>query len=217
MQEIAPPEDADAFFAGLDHLDTQYGRDFVDWYNGSLVDHGERVLRTVIRTLGRDFPEADIGYKVPGIHWSMTNPAHPRAAEVTTGLVQTSVDLDSWETGHGYQRVVELANRFDGGPREVVLHFTALEMDDQDVPPQYSLAQTLVGWVGDHAYRAGVELKGENALAGGVHTDEGWDNIEEAFATWGYLGLTVLRMDDVASGTGQRRYAEFIAEYRLDA
>ncbi len=55
-----------------------------------------------------------------------------------------------------------------------------------------------------------------NALAGGVHTDEGWDNIEEAFATWGYLGLTVLRMNDVASGTGQRRYAEFIAEYGPD-
>jgi hypothetical protein len=217
VTEIGPPEDAEAFFTSLAYRDTQYGRDFVDWYNGSLVDHGERVLGTVIRTLGADFPEADVGYKVPGIHWSMTNPAHPRAAEVTTGLVQTSVDLDSWATGHGYQRIVELANRFDGGPREVVLHFTALEMDDQDVPPQYSLAQTLVEWVGDSAFRAGVELKGENALAGGVQSDEGWDNIEEAFATWGYLGLTVLRMSDVASGTGATRYAEFIATYRPGA
>ncbi len=214
--QIGPPEDAGAFFASLAYLDTQYGRDFVDWYNGSLVDHGERVLRTVVAALGGDFPEADIGYKVPGIHWSMTNPAHPRAAEVTTGLIQTSVDLDSWATGHGYQRVVELANRFDGGPREVVMHFTALEMDDQDVAPQYSLAQTLVGWIGDYAYRAGVELKGENALAGGVQSDEGWDNIEEAFEQWGYLGLTVLRMGDVSSGTGARRYAEFIATYSPD-
>jgi hypothetical protein len=214
--QIGPPEDAGAFFASLAYLDTQYGRDFVDWYNGSLVDHGERVLHTVVAALGGDFPEADIGYKVPGIHWSMTNPAHPRAAEVTTGLIQTSVDLDSWATGHGYQRVVELANRFDGGPREVVMHFTALEMDDQDVAPQYSLAQTLVGWIGDYAYRAGVELKGENALAGGVQSDEGWDNIEEAFEQWGYLGLTVLRMGDVSSGTGARRYAEFIATYSPD-
>ena len=216
VAEIAPPADADAFFTSLAYRDTQYGRDFVDWYNGSLVDHGERVLRTVIRTLGNDFPEAAIGYKVPGIHWSMTNPAHPRAAEVTTGLVQTSVDLDSWASGHGYQRIVELANRFDGGPREVVLHFTALEMDDSDVAPQYSLAQTLVGWIGDFAHRAGVEVKGENALAGGVHSDEGWDNIEEAFEQWGYLGLTVLRMSDVASGTGQHRYARFIATYSPD-
>ncbi|SDX99437.1 Glycosyl hydrolase family 14 [Geodermatophilus africanus] len=213
VDEIGPPADAEAFFTGLAYRDTQYGRDFVDWYNGSLVDHGERVLRTVVATLGGDFPEADIGYKVPGIHWQMTHPVHPRATEVTTGLVQTSVDLDSWATGHGYQRIVELANRFDGGAREVVLHFTALEMDDQPGPEAYSLAQTLVGWIGDHAYRAGVGLKGENALAGGVQSNEGWDNIEEAFATWGYLGLTVLRMSDVASGTGQRRYAEFIAEY----
>ncbi|RBY75267.1 beta-amylase [Geodermatophilus sp. TF02-6] len=216
VDQICPPQDADAFFAGLDYLDTQYGRDFVDWYNGSLVDHGERVLRTVVRTLGEDFPEADIGYKVPGIHWSMTNPAHPRAAEVTTGLVQTSVDLDSWATGHGYQRIIELADRFDGGPREVVVHFTALEMDDQDAPPAYSLAQTLVGWIGDYAFRAGVELKGENALAGGVRSDEGWDDIEEAFEQWGYLGLTVLRIGDVSSGTGADRYARFIKTYSPD-
>jgi hypothetical protein len=50
-----------------------------------------------------------------------------------------------------------------------------------------------------------------------VQSDEGWDNIEEAFATWGYLGLTVLRMSDVASGTGATRYAEFIATYRPGA
>jgi hypothetical protein len=31
--------------------------------------------------------------------------------------------------------------------------------------------------------------------------------------TRGHLGLIVLRMGDVASGTGQRRYADFIAEY----
>jgi hypothetical protein len=30
------------------------------------------------------------------------------------------------------------------------------------------------------------------------------------------LDLTVLRMSDVASSTGQRRYAEFITEYSPD-
>jgi hypothetical protein len=49
-----------------------------------------------------------------------------------------------------------------------------------------------------------------------VQSDEGWDNIEEAFEQWGYLGLTVLRMGDVSSGTGARRYAEFIATYSPD-
>ncbi|MGY1668067.1 family 14 glycosylhydrolase [Geodermatophilus sp. SYSU D00696] len=211
--EIAPPADAEAFFTSRAYMDTQYGRDFVDWYNGSLVDHGERVLTTVIRTLGNEFPEADIGYKVPGIHWQMTHPVHPRATEVTTGLIQTSVDENSWATGHGYARIVELANRFDGGPREVVMHFTALEMDDQNYAPQYSLAQTLVQWIGDYGFRAGVDLKGENALSGGVTWDGGWDNINEAFDGWGYLGLTVLRMNDVAEGVGETRYAQFIQKY----
>lgn len=209
--QIRPPRDADAFFEDGDYVDTRYGRDFVDWYNGSLVEHGESMMRTVTRALGGSFADATIGYKVPGIHWAMTHPVYPRAAEVTTGLIQTSLPLDSWRSGHGYRRVVELAGDV-GGRREVVMHFTALEMDDNPGPEGYSLAKTLVGWVGDHAYRAGTPLKGENALSGGVQDDRGWDNIEDAFEQWGYVGLTVLRMGDVAEGTGARRYSTFVAD-----
>lgn len=212
-RQIRPPQDADAFFADGDYVDTRYGRDFVDWYNGSLVEHGERMLRTVTRALGGSFRDAEIGYKVPGIHWNMTHPVYPRATEVTTGLIQTSIPLDSWRTGHGYRRIIELGGEV-GGRREVVLHFTALEMGDNPGPEGYSLAKTLVGWVGDYAYRADVKVKGENALAGGVQYDYGWDQIEDAFAMWGYQGLTVLRMGDVAEGTGATRYAAFIAANR---
>jgi beta-amylase len=213
-EEIRPPQDPDNFFTGGAYRNSQYGRDFVDWYNGSLVDHGERMLGTVIKALGPAFPESKIGYKVPGIHWTMTNPVNPRATEVTTGLIQTSVDVNSPDTGRGYKKIIDLANRFDGTGRTVVLHFTALEMGDQDFPPQYSLAKTLVGWIGEYAYRAGVELKGENALQGGVQYDFGWDQINDAFDNWGYLGLTVLRMGDVADGTGATRFAQFIDKYR---
>ena len=212
--QIAPPADAETFFTSRAYLDTPYGRDFVDWYNGSLVDHGERMIETVVRAIGRDFPRADIGYKVPGIHWTMTNPVHPRATEVTTGLIRTSVDLDARATGHGYARIIDLANRVDVRGRTVAVHFTALEMDDQDVPPQYSLAKTLVGWFGQYAHDAGVELKGENALAGGLYGEQGWVNINDAFDTWGYLGLTVLRMSDVSEGLPAERYAQFIDKYR---
>ena len=212
VRQIRPPADAEAFFQSGAYRDTRYGRDFVDWYNGSLVDHGERMLDTVIGALGKHFRRADIGYKVPGIHWQMLHPVHPRATEVTTGLVQTSVDMDAWSTGHGYARIVELADRFR--KRHVVMHFTALEMGDNPGPDAYSLAKTLVGWIGDYAYRVGTDLKGENALSGGVQYDFGWDQINDAFETWGYLGLTVLRMGDVAEGTGATRYAQFIEEYR---
>lgn len=212
--QITPPADAETFFTSRAYLDSQYGRDFVDWYNGSLVDHGERMIETVTRAIGRSFPAADIGYKVPGIHWTMTNPVNPRATEVTTGLIQTSVDLDARATGHGYQRIIDLANRVDVRGRTVAVHFTALEMDDQDFPPQYSLAKTLVGWFGQYAYDAGVELKGENALNGGLYGEQGWTNINDAFDTWGYLGLTVLRMTDVSEGFPAERYAQFIDKYR---
>jgi len=57
---------------------------------------------------------------------------------------------------------------------------------------------------------------GGTSLAGGVGSDEGWDNINEAFETWGYLGLTVLRIGDVSSGVGAARYAEFIKTYSPD-
>lgn len=212
--QITPPADAETFFTSRAYIDTQYGRDFVDWYNGSLVDHGERMIETVTRALGRDFATADIGYKVPGIHWTMTNPVNPRATEVTTGLIQTSIDLDARDTGRGYERIVDLANRVDVGGRDVALHFTALEMFDQDFPPQYSLAKTLVGWIGQYANDAGVKLKGENALNFLLYDNGNWDNINEAFDRWGYLGLTVLRMSDVSEGLPRDRYAQFIDKYR---
>ena len=222
VAQIRPPADADAFFDSGAYRDSAYGRDFVDWYNGSLVAHGRRMLTTVATELRGHFRGADLGYKVPGIHWQMgAGSPYPRATEVTTGLIQTSVDTSAWSTGHGYDRIVRLGARPIAG-RHVVMHFTALEMGDNDPGEPdaatglrpYSLAKTLVGWIGDYAYRVGTDLKGENALSGGVQYDFGWDQIEDAFAHWGYLGLTVLRMNDVADGTGATRYAKFIVTYR---
>jgi hypothetical protein len=179
------------------------------------------MLGTVIDALGKHFRKADIGYKVPGIHWQMGDGSpYPRATEVTTGLIQTSVDTSAWRTGHGYARIIGLGARPIHG-RHVVMHFTALEMGDNNPGEPdaatglrpYSLAKTLVGWIGDYAHRVGTDLKGENALSGGVQYDFGWDQINDAFDTWGYLGLTVLRMADVAEGTGATRYAQFIDKY----
>jgi hypothetical protein len=34
--------------------------------------------------------------------------------------------------------------------------------------------------------RRGRTQRVDDDLAGGVRSDEGWDDIEEAFATWGY-------------------------------
>ncbi len=211
--QIQPPSNAGSFFSALDYQNTQYGKDLIDWYNKSLVDHGERMLDTVLTALGSSFPGAEIGYKVPGVHWSMTGPT-PRAAEVTAGLVQTSVDMNSTTTGRGYSNIVGLANRVADSGRGVILHFTCLEMGNQNYAPQYSQAQTLVGWIGAEAARQSVDVKGENALAGNITSNFGWDNVNQAFDNFPYVGMTVLRVDNVASGTGATRYAQFIQKYR---
>ncbi|SDS14736.1 Glycosyl hydrolase family 14 [Nocardioides scoriae] len=203
--QVASPRDADAFFEDGTYASTRYGRDYVDWYNGSLVSHGKRMLTTVSKALGSGFRYADLGYKVPGIHWQMGQGSpYPRATEVTTGLIQTSVDEQAWSTGHGYAKIIELAGRIPTR-RDVEMHFTALEMDDNNPGEPfngglrpYSLAKTLVGWIGDYAARVDTDLKGENALNGGLYSEQGWANIQDAFDQWGYLGLTVLRMQDVS-------------------
>jgi len=65
----------------------------------------------------------------------------------------------------------------------VNLHFTALEMDNcEDTHTcqiDASQAKALVFWVARRLTPIG-DYQGENALAGGVTSDHGWDNIENA-------------------------------------
>lgn len=211
--QIQPPSNAGFFFTSGDYRNITYGKDFIDWYNQSLVTHGRTVLDAVSAALGTSFAGVPLGYKIPGVHWAMTNPSYPRAAEVAAGLVQTSVDMNAAATGHGYTKVVSLATQVNT-TRQVILHFTCLEMSNQYTSPAYSGAQDLVFWVAQHAQSKGVAIKGENALAGGVATTAGWDNIVNAFDYAPYVGLTVLRVGDVASGLGMSRFASFIARYR---
>jgi len=215
ISKIQPPDNAEFFFNHGDYMNTQYGKDFVDWYNQSLVNHGNTLLTNVIKTLGNSFPSAKIGFKFPGVHWSMgSGSGHPRAAEVAAGLIQTSVDFKEDATGHGYSNIVGLAKTLSTLGRSIVLHFTCLEMDNNDSSPSYSLATDLVLWVANEAKRQGVVIKGENALSSGVTSDHGWDKINNAFNA-SYSGLTILRIGEVSSGgTGQSRYADFIRKYR---
>ena len=213
VSDIQPPANAEFFFSSGDYRTIRYGKDFVDWYNQSLVDHGKTLITNVINTLGTSFPTAAIGYKIPGVHWTMAHPFFPRAAEVAAGLIQTSLDFRADATGHGYANIVGLAKTLSATGRGIVLHFTCLEMDDQEGPDQYSLAKSLVFWVANEARRQGVTIKGENALSNGVTSDHGWDNIENAFAFASYTGFTTLRLGEVASGTGQARYSAFIRKF----
>ena len=211
VSQIGPPTNVDYFFNSYDYQNIQYGRDFFDWYNRSLVDHGRRLIQAAIDAFDNQMGGIEIGIKIPGIHWTMGDPNYPRLAELTAGLIRSSTDNWVPSTGHGYDSIVSAAA---GWSRHINLHFTCLEMGNENYAPAYSRAQDLVFWVADAASRAGVSIKGENALAGGVTTHAGWNNIENALTWASYSGLTVLRMEQVTwNGVGRQRYEQVIQNY----
>lgn len=215
---MTPPSNATFFINQGDQFNTQYGKDFIRWYHESLVAHGKRMMDMAISSLDGALANAELGFKIPGIHWKMGITDNTRrSAEMAAGLIPSDIDLTSRNTAHGYQGILSLVESYKANPRSVVLHFTALEMDNQNYAPQYSLAKDLVFWVAEGAADKGVVIKGENALAGGVATQTGWNNIENAFRYASYAGMTVLRVGDVTNGgTGQSRYSQFINNFKAN-
>tara|TARA_R110002126_G_scaffold15570_7_gene63719 strand:+ start:1448 stop:2857 length:1410 start_codon:yes stop_codon:yes gene_type:complete len=215
FSQLAPPANADTFISSGAAYNSAYGRDFTHWYQQALLAHGRRMLDTALAAFSNELAAIELGFKVPGIHWKMaTVDYRRRSAELAAGLISTAQPFCK-DNGYGYSDIVGLAARYANEPRGVVLHFTALEMDDNPAGPGHSLAKTLVGWLGAEAARQQVPLKGENALAGGVTTQQGWNNIDAVFSDSHYRGMTVLRLAQVTDGgLGQRRYQQLIKRLR---
>lgn len=213
-EQIRPPMNPVDFFNSRHHLSLQYGRDFFDWYSGTLHDAGRKVLRKAVEIFsgpGAAFRGIDIGAKVPGVHWRIGEPQGSgyvlgdRLAELPAGLISTSGgDWAKDEDGRGYRPIVSVfkdAQPTDGACR-VVMHFTCLEMPDGVGGSSVkSLASTLVRWVGEEAHRQGVPLKGENALAGNLQNPLSWQRMRSFLTVGGqngrYEGLTLLRMSNI--------------------
>jgi len=212
--QINPPGNPDYFFSSYDYKNIQYGKDLLDWYNQSLSDHGTRLINAAAAAFDDEFASIDLGMKIPGIHWMMGDPTYPRLAEMTAGLIPSSVNYQNSSTGYGYNNII---STFAATSRQVNLHFTCLEMGNENYSPAYSRAEDLVFYVAAAAAAQGVVIKGENALSGGVTTDAGWNKIENALQWASYSGLTVLRLGNVASGTGLRRYMGVINTYKADS
>lgn len=219
----SPPDDGSAyraqiFFDNHEQL-TSFGKDFFDWYNGSLIEHGKSVLSAAVSTFnGRESPFRGIaiGAKVPGIHWRM---AIDRSAELAAGLIRTSDgDINSDSTGHGYRAILSVFQKVHAlaDAPQITLHFTCLEMDDGSCGLEVgSLAKGLVRWVAAEAHRQAIPIKGENALSGAVYDNHAWDNMTEAINQAGYDGLTVLRMSDIRkSELGQGRFAQLALAHK---
>lgn len=223
---------AEAFVAGNDHVDTAYGRDFVDWYNGSLVKHGRRILMAADEAFAGPLKDVPLGMKIPGIHWQIKACSpRPRIAEITAGLVQTRLDLRPVPAARpdafGYEAILGMVAAVERRARRpVILHFTAAEIDDDAVcgPDGSSLAQTLVQWISQGALDRGLEHKAENALAcvDNPGDDRSWANIRFVYARSAYTGFTLLRLSgkpDCGAGRSpwevdRGPFASFIRDFR---
>lgn len=212
---IEPPRDIEHFFKNRGHLNTQYGRDFFDWYADSLIDHGRMVMKAAIEVFASDnapFKGIDLAAKIPGVHWRMgvwkgdKVELADRLAELSAGLIRTS--LNDWKEsqGWGYQLLVSLFHELgkSSSNSRIVLHFTCLEMADGDgAPGVNSLAYSLVRWVGKEAQKLGICIKGENALNFHLFEKASWDRIRSHLAflenDGSYEGITFLRMSDILS------------------
>lgn len=220
QSQIRPPDDgssrkARAFINGKDYEDMQYGRDFIDWYNDSLVEHGRRVLHAAHDAFNGPMAGVPIGMKIPGVHWQIKDCAwRPRIAEITAGLIQTSINHNRRPGAYGYANIMNMINEVKTNTgREVILHFTALEMEnDGNCSDDSSMAEALVFWISHGAQDRALTLRGENALAAGIKTDSGWERIENAFRWAPYSGFTLLRINEW-NNTAKDRYQDFILHF----
>lgn len=215
---ILPPSNASEFYQRGDHFNTQYGRDFFDWYNQSLIDHGQRIMTLASDVFAKNdsaFAGVDLGAKVPGVHWRAGERQGDnvvlgdRQAELSAGLIRTSRgDWDRDADGRGYRPILTMFRQIQptlkGSDTIIVPAFTAIELPDGDNGPAIkALPHTLATWFGQEAERQGLWLKGENALNGTLGDAAAWDRMGSLLdlpKQDGYFhGVTFLRMGDVVN------------------
>ncbi|GJR68650.1 beta-amylase 3, chloroplastic [Tanacetum coccineum] len=142
------PEDT-GFFKRDGTWDTDYGRFFMEWYSGKLVEHGDKILGSadsIFRGSG-----AILSGKIAGIHWHYKTRSH--AAELTAGYYNT-------RHSDGYLPIARMLAKYD-----VVFNFTCMEMRDREQPQHANCSpEGLVKQVKLAVKVAGIELAGENAL-----------------------------------------------------
>ncbi|XP_010919815.1 beta-amylase 3, chloroplastic [Elaeis guineensis] len=142
------PEDT-GFFRREGTWNSDYGKFFLEWYSGKLLEHGDRILASaegIFRGTG-----AKLSGKVAGIHWHYRTRSH--AAELTAGYYNTRYR-------DGYLPVAQMLAK-----RGVVLNFTCMEMKDEQQPSHANCSpELLVQQVKKATKAAGAELAGENAL-----------------------------------------------------
>lgn len=156
------PQDTRFFCDGGDY-DGHYGRFFLKWYSGVLVDHADRILAMA----NIAFEETPIAVKLSGIHWWYKTASH--AAELTAGFYNP-VNRD------GYAPIASILKKHDA-----TLNFTCVELrtmdQHEDFPEALADPEGLVWQVLNAAWDVGLPVASENALP--CYDKEGYNKILE--------------------------------------
>jgi hypothetical protein len=171
-------------------------KSFQDWYRDSLLEHGRLVLGAAADVFqSSPFRGVRLSARVPGVHWRAGD---TRGAELSAGLIGSDHEGDD----HGYAPLVQMVAGLRARPDRpnLALEYTCLEKGNGEGGPAVaSLAEALVFWVAAEAHRQGVPIGGENALAGGLLSNEGWDHIANAIRWSYYDEVTFLRLHDIVT------------------
>ena len=203
-------DESNSFFTSQGYRG-KYGNDFTTWQQDVLLNHAQRLIAAADKVFDGEFSGIPFGVKIPGLHWQQRCTNTPRATEVAAGLLNTQEG--SLTEGKGYEIFFRMIKSIQQKiNRNIVVHFTALEMDNdsnycQHCDKEYenctSLAEDLVLWVANAAHNVGdITLRGENALPGINCDDEPgdirtWGQIHKAFnRSKVYSGFTLLRMEN---------------------
>lgn len=186
---------ADVLFDNRQYIYSSWAREFLGWYHQALAEHGRRILELGLAVFNHDnWQQVPVGIKIPGIHWEISDPDSPRVAEITAGLIRphpTLGPLNQREYVGLLEQIVPTTGR-----SRVVVHFTCLEMVNKDYEG-YSRAADLVSWFAEAAHELGISLMGENALAGELYGEQGWQQMAAALSrSPGFGGITLLRMQN---------------------
>jgi hypothetical protein len=184
---IRPPGDGAEFFAS--GVKTNYGRDFLEWYQLTLERHAETMFRLGQKYLKNPIFSkakfaAPLGGKIAGIHWKMSDPVYPHAAERAAGYVDYSKFMSIFSSA------------------QVELTFTCMEMNNNDFYPYFSQPQDLVKKILALAADRGIRVNGENALA--ISNNSGaYSQIRNIFEKSSLRGFTLLRLGQIFSADGK--------------
>lgn len=157
-----------------------YGKFFLSWYSGQLIQHAQRVLPLAKAVFGP--LNVPIAGKVAGIHWWYLTPQH--AAECTAGYYNTN-------NNNAYAEISKAFAAYDAD-----FDFTCMEMTDNEsgFAACKSGPVQLVQQAKAAAHQYDIDFSGENAL--NVYSTSSYQQIEYQATALGYLisEFTYLRL-----------------------